>query len=144
METCRYSPKTAKGMVMHETTTKISRQGSIGPSDRDARSPAWIHPPAMLPRLPKAQKTAARVASSDCLYHDPYMKCAPTLRCGVRKVTVRGARENLLCDGGKSAFEAVEDENLVDVCCSECDESEDAPDCVRCDEDVTGFHDGQE
>lgn len=48
----------------------------------DPSKAAWIQPPAMLPRLPNPQKTAARVPSSDCLYQEPYMKCAPTLqRC---------------------------------------------------------------
>ena len=76
-----HSPNRAKGIVITETTMNIHLHGGNDPLPlSDASKAAWIQPPAMLPKLPKPQNTAARVPSSDCLYHEPYMKCAPTLQ----------------------------------------------------------------
>lgn len=56
---------------MRETMMKIQRQaGRPAVPFAVARRAAWIQPPAMLPRWPKQQKTAARVLSSDFLYQE--------------------------------------------------------------------------
>lgn len=79
---CGNLPKAATGIVITETMTKTQRHAGSPPlPSNDSIRPAWIHPPATLPRCPKQQKIAALVLSSDFLYHEPYMKWAPTLRC---------------------------------------------------------------
>lgn len=65
------SPKMVNGMVMQDTTINNNRQGGRGPVDKEDSSPAWIQLPAMFPRLPKPQKMATLVPSSDCLYQEP-------------------------------------------------------------------------
>lgn len=57
---------------MTDTTMNIQRQGGKSPLPlSDPSSAAWIQPPAMLPRFPNPQNTAARFPSSACVYHEP-------------------------------------------------------------------------
>lgn len=73
----------------------------------------------MLPKLPKPQNTAARVPSSDCLYQEPYMKCAPTLQACVSSYQNVSGREDrwshILGNCGKRPLEAIENEDLPHV-----------------------------
>lgn len=72
MGTAANPPNIAKGILMIATTMNIQRHAGNEPLPwREVRRPAWIHPPAMFPRLPKPQNIAARVPSSDCVYQEP-------------------------------------------------------------------------
>lgn len=75
-----FLPNRAIGSVITDTMMKIHFHAGSPPLPASVCSkPAWIQPPAMLPSWPKQQNTAARVPSSDFLYHEPRMNCAPTL-----------------------------------------------------------------
>lgn len=75
------SPKIAVGTVIIPTIMKIHRQaGNPFFPASDSSRPAWIQPPAILPSCPQQTNIAALVPSSDFLYHEPYIKCAPTLK----------------------------------------------------------------
>lgn len=79
-------PNSATGMVITETIMKIHFQaGRPCLPANDFNRPAWIQPPAILPRWPKIQNIAARVPSSVFLYQEPKIKCAPTLYKTVRR-----------------------------------------------------------
>lgn len=57
---------------MTDTTINIHRHGGSPPlSLSELRSAAWIQPPAMLPKFPNPQNTAARLPSSACVYQEP-------------------------------------------------------------------------
>lgn len=57
---------------MTDTTINIHRHGGSPPlSLSDPSNAAWIQPPAMLPRFPKPQNTAARLPSSAWVYQEP-------------------------------------------------------------------------
>lgn len=125
-------PRAATGMVMTETITKTHRHAGSPPlPSRDSIRPAWIHPPAMLPRCPKQQKIAALVLSSDFLYQEPYMKCAPTLKWLVSNLVVTHGWYNSLSNSGKCALKSIQNEQLVDMLHTECNECQHTPRYIR-------------
>jgi hypothetical protein len=63
-----YLPKIAVAIVIVDKIRNLYRHaGRLFLPANDPSGPAWIHPPAILPRCPKQTNTAALVSSSDFL-----------------------------------------------------------------------------